>query len=441
MAPPYVSELTNRLVSLPRIEKTWGPAPTYEISAWVKDELLVSADVDGAVRATLGTLGWAKATSVLAPAGFQMPKKRPGVVDVEVWKPKPTGHPLVVEAVLANLAAAFPGTDVKVSPNHLLVPCVNVGCYCPGGPPRPIKPNAQLAQRIGNYPVAKNKLNVAVIDTGYVRHPALQARMAKKGFETYRAEVLTAGGAWVTSKRDGLYKRRDGKLDLLDGHGTFTAGVIAERCDNAHIRLVGIRAIESAATEAALIRAVYQHAAWDVIVPVFAFHTLQSTAGWTFTNVLPQLADGSVLVCPAGNEASPARHYPAALGWPDYPVIGVGSFVEAGNAAGTPNLSDFSNYGSWLAGYTCGEDVVGPHITTKAKMEDAGSATLNFTGWASWSGTSFATPKVAAAIVARATGPGKAREAAAALVAAGSKVPLGGSAGAGTGADWRALAP
>ena len=432
-APSTVTQLTNRLLKNPRVRYYWAPAPGYELSSWIVDELLVSKDVDPAVRKELGKAGWKKATSVLAP-GPGMPKAKPHVVDVEIWKPSNKSY-VAVEALLAHLASIFPEPP-KVSPNHLLVPCVNRGCYCPGGPPKPVAFPADCDEDIREYSAPKYPTKVAVIDTGYIRHPALDARTGKGGFVAVQGDVLNRAGTWVKSKRDGLY-RSNGRLQLLDGHGTFTAGVIAERCPHAQITLVGIRAIESAATEAAVLRAVCRHADADVIMPVFAFHSLLQMKNWTFPNILRQLAPESVLVCPAGNESSPAPHYPAALPWPDYPVIGVGSFVPLGRT-GVPNLSEFSNYGSWVRVYTGGEEVVGPYLSVAGvRVEDGDGKRQTFNGWAEWYGTSFATPKVAAAILNRKAG-GGARDAANALMALGSPELLGSAAAAGlSGLDLR----
>ncbi len=436
VAPPNLTQLTSRLIADPRIGHHFGPPPTYELAGWVKDELLVSEDVPKAVRAQLGKLGWGPASSVLAPgAGGKMPKRESSVVDIEIWKP--AGPHKIVEVVLTNLMSVF-GKLPKVSPNHLLVPC-NHGSYCPAGPPRRVAAQPQLAQKIAHFAPGRDTIRVVVIDTGYIRHPALEARAAAGGFTHVQGQVMN-NRAWVPSQPDALYKVPGGAADLLDGHGTFTAGVIAARCRRANITLVGIRAVESAATESAVARAIYRHAKADLIVPVFAFHSLMGIGNWTFQNVLPQLAPGSLVVCPAGNESSSAAHFPAALRFPDFPVIGVGSFRPTASA--NLNLSDFSDFGNWVFGYAGGEDVVGPYLNRRFTVEDGPPTPISFNGWSKWSGTSFATPKVAAALANATPSPGLAREAALAMqTAAQSAVLSSAVAGALTGLDLRPLAP
>jgi hypothetical protein len=444
VAPPNVTHLTTRILHNKHVEYVWGPAPTYELTSWIRDELLVSQEASKLERDLLDKWGWRKKMSALAPSPkskTKPPKRAPGVLDIEIWGPKIPSSYRMVEAVITDLTHATHGTS-KVSPNHLLVPC-GAGAYCPARAPKPIRPQPRLANRMANF-VEGSETRVVVIDTGYIRKDPLERRRQRGGFDNRTGEIWN-GNAWVPSPQDGAYRLQNGALEMLDGHGTFTAGEIAQRCPRAHITVVGILDEEGAATEAAVARSIYLNADADVIVPVFAFPTLDGIDSWTFRNVLPQLKRGSVVVCPAGNESSSKPHYPAALPWPEYPVVGVGSFVpkRESDVTGT-SLSDFSNYGHWVFGYTRGEDVTGLYFNLKTKVEDAEppDKKFEFKGWASWSGTSFAAPKVAAVLANAAASGTSPRAAAAGLQANAPQVPLfapGFAAGL-TGSDLRALA-
>jgi subtilisin family serine protease len=56
----------------------------------------------------------------------------------------------------------------------------------------------------------------------------------------------------------------------------------------------------------------------------------------------------------------------------------------------------FSNWGPWLECATRGEDIVSAYIFWQGSVE--GEPHEDFRGWARWDGTSFAAPKVSAAI-------------------------------------------
>ena len=90
-------------------------------------------------------------------------------------------------------------------------------------------------------------------------------------------------------------------------------------------------------------------------------------------------------------------------------MISVGSVVRQG---GQLVPATYTNHGWWVDTCALGTEVIGPYCTFEEPLP--GDA---FDGWAQWSGTSFAAPKVAGAIAARMVAdPGlTARAAAAAL--------------------------
>ncbi len=405
MTPPKVTHLTNRILNGPHIQ--YARAPGNELSSWMSDELLVSADASPAEKRRLDHFGWHQSSSVLAEAKIaerqgiedSTTATRRDVKDIEIWRPKDPPRFQKVETVIADLTHDF-GKTLRVSPNHILVPC-GAGAYCPASAPTALAPQPTRAKAMAEFEPGSD-VQVVVIDTGYIKPTLpLEERRKHGGFADTTGQVFD-GNAWVASQADGPRRLGgpDSPLDLLDGHGTFTAGEIAERCPKVQITVVGILDPRvGAMTEAAVARAIYENSNADVIVPVFAFHPLNSILNWTFPNVLPQLKPGSVVVCPAGNESSSVPHYPAALPWPYFPVVGVGSFVREQTTQTTGvTLSDFSNYGHWVFGYHDGEDVPGLYFDLTTKVEDGPNRPIRYRGWARWSGTSFAAPQVAAKI-------------------------------------------
>jgi subtilisin family serine protease len=97
-----------------------------------------------------------------------------------------------------------------------------------------------------------------------------------------------------------------------------------------------------------------------------------------------------VVVAAAGNNSSCRPFWPAALPG----VVAVAAYDTRGGHA-----ASFTNYGPWV-------DVMAPGVDLRSVYvygtRDDGAGQVPFEGWASWSGTSFAAPVVAAEIAARA---------------------------------------
>src|SRR5262249_4194412 len=107
--------------------------------------------------------------------------------------------------------------------------------------------------------------------------------------------------------------------------------------------------------------------------------------GW-FGSELNRLLGGAVAVAAAGNDSTARPYFPRALP----AVVGVGGLA-------TPPRALFSNFGSGVDGGAPAGAGLGTSFAALTKQPD-GRSTRRFDGWARWSGTSFAAPKVAAAI-------------------------------------------
>jgi thermitase len=316
----------------------------------------------------------------------------------------------LVERLRGDLLADDPAA---VSPNHILIPAAN-GDGCPHGPPQqyrgpippPIPPAAQ--PQTGSSP------SFTLIDSGYMWEDnwgdnPLDAVLG------YRQPPAVPGGLLPTQPErpdaDG-----DKKLDALAGHANFAAGVLAQRCNapsitiwNHNASFVGNDAAHIP-TEFAVLNtlvASQTQPPTPVIVVIFAFPVLGGKIGghWEHTLAYLRRKNGNfVIVAPTGNQEDTARRYPAALAVDHPEVLGVGSLNDAFDR------SDFSNYGTsadpWVTCSAVGEDVASTFLHVNMEPEDRpwplGSAKKphNFAtnDWAIWQGTSFAAPKVAAAI-------------------------------------------
>jgi hypothetical protein len=398
----------------------------------MKDELLVrrssrlgsevlNKQLSGMARYCGSLADWARHRGPGNP-----PEHSPGAPiaeDVEVWRLKDetansidVARALRVDAAHAVTTATGHKLELpSVSPNHVCVVAPHYD-FCPASPANP-------APAIDGFVPAADghQATVVVIDTGYIEiapphpaHGALDARVsavAGRWLDTNPAHV-----ALQQDLPDAVDRDSQGRLPGVVGHGTFVAGIIAHATAGAKITVVGQRhecePIEDLTdpcnlitTEFSIALSLLTHSDADVVSCGFAFPTLDGLASITFGYVMQILARptdappgvnvrrGVAVVSPAGNEQSSASFWPAAH--PD--VIGVASVNSTGLA-----LSPFSNWGDWISCYACGEDVHSTFIYWTGPIENAPSPnpdqSYTFAGWATWSGTSFAAPRVSGAI-------------------------------------------
>lgn len=323
----------------------------------------------------------------------------------------------------------------QVTPNHVLIPASNFH-MCPWGPPEQVGA-AYPAPDLGP---GNGDARVTVIDAGYVTGGPIDPRLTVRPSEWFSATagwspdpiVYVPPGGPVPNPLD---QNTDGKLDALVGHANFVAGVVAQGWPEVRIDLVShngsfVEADDGNVpipTEGSVVRSLFEtlndrRAPSAVINVGYSFPPLPWTIppvglppngppSWSFASVLNMFVGSPfMLVAPAGNQGLPVPQYPAAfhLAYPHH-VVGVGS-VRSTNKGWM--RTPFSNFGPWVACCTEGEGVVSSFVNgwvgkpTEEGEDQSGSPhpPKSFYGWAEWEGTSFAAPKVAAAIARRVGG-------------------------------------
>lgn len=276
------------------------------------------------------------------------------------------------------------------TPDHVLHVCPKAYA-CPATEPVPSDGPGDPGPR---DPALGTGVRVVVVDTGLV------------GDLAQRLPVL----AGVTGDEEdpvavGRYR----------GHGSFIAGIVRAMAPAAQVDVEAMLWVGGGLLESDLAPALARalESTPDVI---------SLSAGATTRHGHPLLAleafwehrlrhvKGTVLVCAAGNNGDRGPFWPATFPW----SVAVGALEPDGSRA------PYSNHGSWVDVWARGSDVVAPYPAgdyTYAWPPHTGE-TVSFTsGWASWSGTSFATPLVAGLVAARASWSGEsARDAARSLV-------------------------
>jgi hypothetical protein len=415
MASPFSERIRNH----PRIAVTSSPGSSRDVLA-VHDQLLVCTDSQGG----RGLKEWVlrqlpsphvRAVSLTSVfAGVQPPTAQD--VDVLQLSPAPKGSGIfdIVRTLRDDLAStdnAFSRAPLgSISPNHVLVPAPSDDHSCPSGPPSPTKPgHIPPERRSGVQP------NVVVIDSGY-QWSGPSANPLDGRVDEIEAETIDPRtGQWIPGTPDVSYvpSANTGtrfveqvypvpRINALAGHANFIAGLIAQSCPQARITIKNHNGVfapnsEDFPTEAAVARSLYQSAGADIVDLGFAFSAYDSLVSCAWDIALGHVGNTPVLA-PVGNQGSTDRRYPAALHDRDYPnVISVGSLRPVGTVE---IKSEFSNYGPWVACSARGEMLASTFLAIDGAPEDGADPLLvkNFTGWATWQGTSFATPQVLAAI-------------------------------------------
>jgi subtilisin family serine protease len=186
-------------------------------------------------------------------------------------------------------------------------------------------------------------------------------------------------------------------LALEAGHGTFVAGVLRQTAPGATFDPEPALTPMGLGDEETLVAAIDRLSAETSIINLsLGCFTQDDVPPLTLVNRLSQLRPDVVVVAAAGNSAGTRPSWPAAL--PD--VIAVAAVEPASDNKPTektekkaPELqpAKYSNYGPWVDACAIGtrtstyvngrlHPILGPDV---------------FTGFAEWSGTSFATPHVA----------------------------------------------
>jgi subtilisin family serine protease len=190
-----------------------------------------------------------------------------------------------------------------------------------------------------------------------------------------------------------------GRIKPYAGHGTFIAGVL--RAISRNVEVV----VKSYFTTAGAMWEFDLALALDEVLDLGP-DIISLSAGTRTRFDLPPLGldvfvqshldrvNGLTLVAAAGNEGTRDYFWPAAF--PE--SVGVGALAASGR-----DRASFSNFGGWVDVYAPGVDLINAFLTGTYECTESPHVgeLRNFAGMAQWSGTSFATPLVAALIAGR----------------------------------------
>lgn len=289
-----------------------------------------------------------------------------------------------VDAVVSRLRQVTDGPEPRVAPNHVVGAWQSPG-FMPADLPVPARNPLKLESA---EPCA---FTVAVIDSGLVQ-------------DGKAADFVDEAGARLVAAADGDDRvdvsPTNGMLDDADGHGTFIAGIVLREAPSATVRMTAVLDDDWVADDLEVANAILANADADVINLSLGGYARNDVPPVSIVEAINSLPATTAVVAAAGNYAKRRPMFPAAL----KRVIAVAAVDETPEAQmvdGLPPISDFSGHGWWVDACASGTKVLSNYLTF---TESNGT---EYTGWATWSGTSFATPKVAGRIAALAIASGR----------------------------------
>lgn len=241
-----------------------------------------------------------------------------------------------------------------------------------GGPFNLPKACAPLPKPVA-VDTSARRVFAGVIDTGIVSHPWFAD-------SDWFAQV-------TPDQLDPIPAEVDYALETESGHGTFVAGVLLRQAPTAFLMIERALGDDGVGDELELLRAVARLRSrlassgetLDVLNLSLGGYTVDDEPSPLLAEALGRFGKQTVIVVAAGNSGSNRPFWPATL----KSCVAVGALEPDGT-----RRAEFSNHGWWVDACAVGADVCGPFINDGHE----------FFGYAEWSGTSFAAPRVAGAV-------------------------------------------
>jgi subtilisin family serine protease len=229
------------------------------------------------------------------------------------------------------------------------------------------------------------RATVAILDTGFPADGPAQT-----------SDIDFVGPTGTVRERPDL--NADSFLDIAAGHTTFIRTIIHRGSPVAEVIVEGVIHNDGDGDEADIALALTRVV--DAVDDPTRLIVNLSFSGYYDDGEPPMIAfwirelvaSGAVVVAAAGNNGACRPKFPAAM----TEVVAVASVGPCGP-------SWFSNHGPWVSACAPGEDLVSEFFSEfdggyEPIVPDSVPDIDDFSGWATWSGTSFSTPAVVAAL-------------------------------------------
>ena len=296
---------------------------------------------------------------------------------IRVFHVRDDAVPRIVREMRSSVAA-------RASANVVLT--LGWHTFC-AAPPSPVKTPDDFPMELPE-PTTGYRARVAVLDSGVVDDEWFGDRIEKRG----------------SQDDDKLEVDKDGTAHHGFGHGTFTASQLARYGPDSKVVVRRVAVQDGVTDDLTLARALLDLGDLqgddkvDVVSLSMGGYTPSDSGLVASGEALRQLLEMNrdlVVVVAAGNHGSFRPHAPAVY----KRVVAVGALDRHGDRA------YFTNFGHWVDACTEGVDVEGvfPKVTS-VRWPHSSEPRDYSSGFARWTGTSFAAPKVAGVIAQRMSG-------------------------------------
>ncbi len=286
-----------------------------------------------------------------------------------------------------DLASRIRCQDANVAPHPVLSLAQGVPRIGPGDDPRPHDAAESPAGK-----ALTNGYGVAIVDTGVLKEaapgPVATAVIDRPDVEN-PTKVIDWHGAAHGTFIQGIFNRRSPGVTVWHAKAVADSGLVT--LDSF------IEATDGALKECpdVLNLSLGMYAAPGLGIPGL------KAAVRRWIEACRKEGKELLIAAAAGNDATSQRFFPA--GFSDDPEVGhaimsVGA-LDQPDENGEQRPAVFSNYGNWVNAWAPGVDLVSDYAGNGLEFLYGDDSTLPFHGCAQWSGTSFATPHAAAAVL------------------------------------------
>jgi len=299
-------------------------------------------------------------------------------------------NPVYANPVYANPVYANPVYASPVYANPVYANPVYANAYiCDGVRPSTARPAGSTSSELLPYAEhPESKLKIVIFDTG-ISEPTFCPPILKKLSDGHHDDwELPDEGKSVGTQKDGF-------LDPVSGHGTFIAGIIQSLIPGPTIVPARVVASFGDVDVAMIVQRI------EDLLGTFDDYTIVNMSFGGYADARIDALErsikrirktGAAVVASAGNDGTSRPMFPACFS----DVVGVAALDPYGPAP-------YSNHGSWVRACAPGTDLVSAFFEFDGKMElrpmPGSSDPDKFDHWARWTGTSFAAPVVAAALL------------------------------------------